>query len=132
ALVAAALDRRVAAAAVPSPTCGAEKPNAEPTDERFQKLQTIFVGGNVGRTPGPMTGPLPGFSSDQLGALSLLKPIQAFKWFIDYGGRHGTLWENRVTRVIPPTPVPFSAYLAAPYIRAATFMTVGRHDEVVY
>ena len=62
----------------------------------------------------------------------MLKPIQAFKWFIDYGGRHGTLWENRVTRVIPPTPMPFSAYLAAPYIQAATFMMVGRNDEMVH
>jgi dienelactone hydrolase len=132
ALVAAALDRRVAAVAVQCPTCGAEKPNSEPTDESFQKLQTIFAGGDVRGTPATTTGPLPVVSSDQIGTPSLLKPIQAFKWFIDYGGRHGTLWENRVTRVIPPTPVPFSAYLAAPYIQAATFMMVGRNDEMVH
>ncbi|MGA8956548.1 MAG: hypothetical protein WB503_14250, partial [Pseudolabrys sp.] len=34
--------------------------------------------------------------------------------------------------VIPPTPVPFSAYLAAPYIQVPTFMMVGRNDEMVH
>ena len=67
ALVAAALDRRVAAVAVQCPTCGAEKPNAAPTDESFQKLQTIFAGGDVRGTPATTTGPLPVVSSDQLG-----------------------------------------------------------------
>jgi dienelactone hydrolase len=130
ALVAAAVDRRVAAVAVHCPTCGAEKPNVEPSDENFQKLQALFAGGDVNGTPETTTGPMPVVSFDQAGTPSLLKPIQAFKWFIEYGGRHGTLWENRVTRVIPPTPVPFSAYLAAPYIRAATFMTVAVKDEM--
>ena len=62
----------------------------------------------------------------------MLQPIQAFRWFIDYGGRRGSLWENRVIRVIPPTPVPFNAYLAAPYIRAPTLVMVGRNDEMVH
>jgi hypothetical protein len=75
---------------------------------------------------------MPVVSFDQAGSPSLLKPIQAFRWFIDYGGRHGSLWENRVTRVMPPTPVPFSAYLAAPYIQVPTFMMVGRNDEMVH
>ena len=44
----------------------------------------------------------------------------------------GSLWENRVTRVIPLTAVPFSAYLAAPYIQVPTFMMVGRNDEMVH
>jgi hypothetical protein len=62
-----ALDRRVPAVAVQCPTCGAEKPNAAPTDESFQKLQTIFAGGDVRGTPATTTGPLPVVSSDQLG-----------------------------------------------------------------
>ena len=31
-------------------------------------------------------GPMPVVSSDQLSNPSLLKPIQAFRWFVDQGG----------------------------------------------
>jgi len=95
-------------------------------------MQRVFAGGDVRGTPETTVGPMPVVSFDQAGSPSLLKPIQAFRWFIDYGGRHGSLWENRVTRVIPPTAVPFSAYLAAPYIQVPTFMMVGRNDEMVH
>jgi len=131
-LAVGALEPRLAAVAVQCPTCGAEKPNVEPSDEHFQMMQAVFTDGDVRGTAETTVGPMPVVSFDQAGSPSLLKPIQAFRWFIDYGGRHGSLWENRVTRVLPPTPVPFSAYLAAPYIKVPTFMMVGRNDEMVH
>jgi uncharacterized protein len=131
ALVAGALDPRFAAIAVQCPACGAEKPSIEPSDKNFQTMQELFKSGDIRGTPETTVGPMPVVSFDQDGTPSLLKPIQAFRWFIDYGGRHDSLWENRVTRVIPSTPVPFSAYLAAPYIKAPTFIMVGRNDEMV-
>ena len=132
ALVVGALEPRFAAVAVQCPTCGVEKPNVEPSDQNLQTMQGIFAHGDVHGTPETTVGPMPVVSFDQAGSPSLLKPIQAFRWFIDYGGRHGSLWENRVTRVIPLTAVPFSAYLAAPYIQVPTFMMVGRNDEMVH
>jgi hypothetical protein len=51
-----------------------------------------------------------------MNAPSLLTPIQAYRWFIEHGGRFGTGWENRATRVTPATPAPFHAGLAAPHI----------------
>jgi uncharacterized protein len=130
ALVLGALEPRLSAVAVQCPTCGVEKPKLEPSDQILQTMQKIFAGGDVRGTPETMVGPMPVVSFDQLGAPSLLRPIQAFRWFTDYGGRHGSLWENRVTRVIPPTPVPFNAYLAAPYIQVPTLMMVSRTDEM--
>ena len=132
ALVVAALDRRVAAVVVHCPACGAEKPDVAPSDMIFEKMQAALARGDVSGTPETTTGPMPVVSFDQAGTPSLLKPIQAFRWFIEYGGRHDSLWENRVTRVIPPTPVPFSAYLAAPYIKAPTFMMVAPRDEMAH
>lgn len=132
ALVAGALDPRYAAVAAQCPACGMELPKLAPDDRNFRVMQEIFAGGDIAGTPETSTGPLPVVSSDQAGTPSLLKPIQAYRWFIDYGGRHGTLWENRVVRVIPPTPVPLSAYLAAPFIRATTFLMAGRDDEMVH
>lgn len=75
---------------------------------------------------------MPVVSSDQINAPSLLTPIQACRWFLEYGGRFGTGWESRATKVIPPTPGPFNAYLAAPYLKAPTLMMVGRDDEMIH
>jgi hypothetical protein len=83
-------------------------------------------------SPETTTGPLPVVSFDQAGTPSLLKPIQAFRWFIDYGGRAGTHWMNRVTRVIPATPVPYNPSLCAPFVRAPTLLVVAPEDEMVH
>jgi pimeloyl-ACP methyl ester carboxylesterase len=132
ALAVGALDPRYAAVAAQCPACGIELPKHAPDERHFQTMQAIFDGGDVTGTPETTTGPLPVVSADQIGSPSLLKPIQAYRWFIEYGGRHGTLWENRVIRVIPPTAVPFSAYLAAPFIRMPTLFMAGRNDEMVH
>jgi pimeloyl-ACP methyl ester carboxylesterase len=132
ALAVGALDPRYAAVAVQCPACGIERPKLEPDEQNFHAMQAIFDDGDIVGTPETTTGPLPVVSADQLGTPSLLKPIQAYRWFIDYGGRHGTLWENWATRVIPPTPVPFSAYLAAPFIRGPSLLMAGRDDEMVH
>lgn len=113
------------------PTCGSELPGIEPSQENLARLKSIFQSGDVSGTLNTTVGPMPVVSCDQLNASSLLKPIQAFRWFMEYGGRHDSGWENRATRVVPPTPLPFSPYLTAPYIRAPTLMMVGRNDEMV-
>jgi len=132
ALAVGALDARYTAVVVQCPACGMERPTLEPNQRNFQAMQTIFDSGDITGSPETTVGPVPVVSSDQLGTPSLLKPIQAYRWFIDYGGRHGTLWENRAIRVIPSTSVPFSAYLAAPFIRGATLLMAGRNDEMVH
>ncbi|MDE2061834.1 MAG: alpha/beta hydrolase [Bradyrhizobium sp.] len=120
------------AVAAQCPACGIETPKLAADERHFQTMQAIFDDGDITGTPETTTGPLPVVSADQIGSPSLLKPIQAYRWFIDYGGRHGTLWENRVIRVVPPTAVPFSAYLAAPFIRGPTLLMAGRNDEMVH
>jgi uncharacterized protein len=69
-------------------------------------------------------------SFDQDSCPSLLAPIQAFRWFIDFGGRPGSGWVNRVTRVLPALPVPFQAALCAPFVRQAVLMMVAPDDEM--
>ena len=76
--------------------------------------------------------PLPVVSFDQAGTPSLLKPIQAFRWFIDYGGRAGTRWINSATRVLPATPVPYHPALCAPFVKAHTLLMVAPKRELVH
>ena len=94
-------------------------------------MREVLSRGDVSGSPEEAVGPLPVVSSDQAGTPSLLKPIQAFRWFIDYGGRAGTRWVNSVTRVLPATPVPFHPTLCAPFVKAPRHLPVVLTREEV-
>ena len=131
-VVVGAVDRRVKAIVAQCPALGAEPPSVEPTRANFDILADVFSDGDVRGSPETTTGPLPVVSFDQAGTPSLLKPIQAFRWFIDYGGRAGTKWMNSVTRVIPATPVPYQPVLCAPFVTVPTLLMVAPDDEMVH
>lgn len=77
-------------------------------------------------------GPVPVVSADQQTAPSLLQPIQAFRWFIEYGARHGTGWRNRATRAVHDTPAPCNPVLCAPFVTQPTLMMVASEDEMAH
>ena len=94
-------------------------------------LKAIFYKGEFDQMVDSVReGPMPVVSSDQESNPSLLKPIQAFRWFIDQGGQWNSGWVNRVTRVIPKTDVPFSPLVTAPFIKAPVLMIIGKQDEM--
>ncbi|MBH62430.1 MAG: hypothetical protein CL569_08270 [Alphaproteobacteria bacterium] len=64
----------------------------QPSDTALTSLKSVFASGNVEGGPDSTVGPLPVVSADQINALSLLKPIQAFRWFNEHGGRFDTKW----------------------------------------
>lgn len=86
----AAMDHRVNAIVAQCPVLGETLPAEKPDQANFDTLKDIFHNGGATGDPETTTGPLPAGSCDQAGAPSLLKPGQAFRWFIDYGGRHKT------------------------------------------
>jgi hypothetical protein len=131
AIVAAAMDPRVKAVVAQCPACGSRTPSPDPTGVRFSAIKAIFHSGDVSGTPETTTGPMPVVSFDPIRHPSLLKPLSAFRWFMEHGARHGSHWENDVTRVIPPTPAPFSPALCAPHVTAPTLMMVAPEDEMV-
>lgn len=131
-LVVGAMIEGLAGIVAQIPACGIKLPDIEPSTEAFNMLKKIFEGGDVRGTTETTEGPIPVVSFDQDGSPSMLKPIQAFKWFIEYGGRHNSGWLNTVTRVLPPTKVPFSPYLTAPFIKAPTLMMIGVGDEMIH
>jgi acetyl esterase/lipase len=127
----AASDARVKAVVAQCPVFGVAPPEAEPSSEIFERSLETLESADVSTAP-DVTGPMPVVSPDQLGTPSLLQPIQAYRWFIDYGGRHGTGWLNRVTRVIPSTAGPYSPFLCAPYVKAPSLMMVAPGDEMIH
>ena len=131
-MVVGAIDERVSAVVAQIPVCGQVPPPLEPTKANFEAIRASLLSGDVAGGAEVTVGPLPVVSPDQLGTPSLLEPVQAFRWFIDRGGRHGTGWLNRVTRVLPDTPVPYSPVLCAPFLTPPTLMMVAPDDEMVH
>ena len=131
-IVVGAIEPRVKAIVAQVPVFGAEPPQVEPSRANSDLIKETLLRGDVRGSPETTVGPMPVVSSDQAGTPSLLKPIQAFRWFIDYGGRAGARWENRVTRVAPDTAVPYHPTLCAPFVKAPTLLMVAPEDEMVH
>jgi uncharacterized protein len=130
AVVVGAVDGRARAVVAQIPACGREHSPPDADGALFAALRHSLLEGEIDAGPEETEGPLPVVSADQLTTPSLLRPIQAFRWFVEYGGRHGTGWENRATRVVPRTPSPFHAGIAAPYLRCPLLMIVAPKDEM--
>lgn len=131
-LVVGALIDDVAAVVAQMPGCGAALPNLTPDEHAFETLKTIFMKGDVINGFGQVAGPMPVVSSDQTGTPSLLTPIQAYRWFIEHGGRFGSHWENRITRIVPDTEVPFHPILTVAHLTMPVQFLVGREDEMIH
>ena len=127
-----AIEQRVKAIVAQCPVFGAEPPSIEPSKPNFEVIKDILSRGDVRGSPETTTGPMPVVSFDQTGTPSLLKPIRAFRWFIDYGGRAGSRWINSATRVIPATLVPYGPGLCARFVNAPTRFMVAPEGEMVH
>lgn len=130
ALGVAAFDERVRAVVVQVPACGSDPPPADPDGTGFRALHHTFLHGDVESHPQETRGPMAVVSPDQIGSPSLLEPITAFRWFIDYGARPGTGWQNSATYVVPDTPVPYHAGLCAPHMHGASLWVIATDDEM--
>ncbi|MFF0902232.1 UNVERIFIED_CONTAM: hypothetical protein RF653_02405 [Kocuria sp. CPCC 205316] len=66
-------------------------------------------------------------SADQVSVPSALTPLTAFRWFVEFGGRSGTGWENRAVPTAPQDgswqPVLWAEHVSAP---------AGENSEHVY
>ncbi|MFD2892735.1 alpha/beta hydrolase [Flavobacterium chuncheonense] len=128
-LFVSAMDARVKAVVAQVPACGKEIPPKDADGTLFETLKNTFYNGDV-NTPETILGPMPVVSFDQKSIPSLLKPLTAFRWFIEYGGRFNTLWTNTATYVTPKVPVKFNSVICMPYIKAAVLMMVAKQDEI--
>jgi uncharacterized protein len=128
----AACDPRPRAVVAQCPVFGAALPAQAPGADFLAAFRHTLLHSDVAGTPETTTGPLPVVSFDPLSIPSLLAPVQAFRWFIDYGGRPGSNWVNRVSRVLPPTTVPYAPIHCAPFVTASVLMMVAPADEMVH
>ncbi len=125
-----AMDQRIRVIIAQVPACGDKSAPPDDDGKLFDAMVEYFHHGDVTGKPEITSGPLPVVSFDQKGAPSLLKPLTAFRWFIEYGGRHNSNWKNLATYVNPNAITFFHPGLCAKHIKAAVFMAVGSEDEM--
>src|SRR6266567_2694245 len=78
----------------------------------------------------PVLGPIPVVSTDQVRHPSALKPLSAFRWFIEHGGRLGSGWVNDVTVALGDFPTPWEPGLCAVHVDVPVLMIVSPEDEM--
>ena len=131
ALAVAAWDRLAAAVVVQVPACGDERPPAEHDQTAAETLRALYEAGGPGPEVAVDVGPRAAVvSADQLGSPSLLEPVTAFRWFIDYGGRPGTGWLNWAQSETSRLQTPFRVALAVPSIACPSLWVVAEDDEM--
>lgn len=129
-ILVAAIDERVKAVIAQVPALGDELPPPDPDGALFRSIRESFLNGNIEGTPETTFGPIPVVSFDQETVPSMLAPLTAFRWFIEYGGKYNTKWKNRVTHVEPPVPTKYNSVLCIPFIKSALCMIVAFEDEM--
>jgi len=125
----AAFDDRVRAVAVQVPACGRALPIDDADGAAFDALRAIYLADALPPVR-EREGPKAVVSPNQASMPSLLEPITAFRWFIDYGGRYGTGWDNSATLETADTPVAYHAGLCAPHLGGASLWVIANDDEM--
>jgi len=130
-IAAGAVDPRISAVVSQVPACGSEVPPLHRGRSLFNMKCRPYLDGTAGyQYVGTRHGPMPVVSFDQAGTPSLLTPITAYRWFIEYGGRFGTHWVNRATVVVPPEPALWSPVLFATQLRVPSLFMIATDDEM--
>lgn len=126
ACVAAAIDERVGAVVTQVPAFGANQPPPDGDGKLFQGLRSMVLSQDVLGCGGPVQGPLPVVSSDQVRHPSALKPLTAYRWFVEYGGTLGSKWVNDVTLSVDG----WQPGLCGPHLSQPVLMLVSPQDEM--
>jgi pimeloyl-ACP methyl ester carboxylesterase len=125
----AATDDRVAALIAYNPTFGASLPDAAPSREAFERISEVVRSESVAGTEGLHHGPEPIVSADP--SIDCMSPSpQAFRWFLEYGGRHGSGWINEWSYAVPDLGVEHSPYDCLPQVTVPALLVAGNDDEI--
>ncbi len=124
------IDERVNAIITLVPAFGENYPSEDVDGSMFAFAKETLYADNMLELPQSCTDPMPIVSHDQLGAPSKLKELTACRWFLEYGGRYGTKWQNVVS--ISNLEVPENLHVGqfAVHVKAPILMIVATDDEM--
>ena len=130
AIVVGAVDDRVNAVVVQVPACGRKRPSAGPNEASYLAMKDIIRNRDLAAMAKDYADPMPVVSADQIGMPSLLKPITAFRWCMDYGAKYGTNWDNQAVLVTIDTGRPFHVHDCAAQLKTPILMVIAEDDEM--
>lgn len=130
AFLAGVMDDRVKAVIAMIPAFGEEIPEEDKDGSAYTFAKETLLTEDIKSLPHRTTEQMPIVSTDQKGAPSALTELSAFRWFIEYGGRFGTNWQNEVSFSIIDTPEDFNLGQLAPHLKAPILMIVATNDEM--
>lgn len=125
----AALDDRVGALICQVPALGDHVGPDDPDGARLVAIGAFLESG-VHRGPEGTWSSAAVVSADQATAPSALKPLTAFRWFIEYGGRYRSGWTNRVVFTGPSDAPDFDPIACAARVRVPTLFVMSPDDEM--
>lgn len=125
----AAVDDRVAAVVSYNPTFGDTIPVEPPDPSLVVGIRAVLEAETLPSEMQATFGPALVVSGDP-NVESMSPSPQAFRWFFEYGGRHGTGWQNRWTYASNKTDAPFSPYDCLPAVSVPVLLVTGRDDEI--
>lgn len=124
------IDDRINAIITMIPALGDDIPTKDNNGGLYKFAKETLLSENISALPQTKTAPMTIVSYDQLNAPSRLKELTAYRWFIEYGGRFGTGWENRVSYSNIDMPENFHLGQCAPHLKAPILMIVAKNDEM--
>ena len=129
-LVVGALIKNITGIISVTPSCGSEIIKFKNKNKNFITLKNIFHKALIDRFEADVIGPIAVVSNNQDKHTSLLKPKEAYDWFMTFGNTKNSKWKNIITRITPKTKVAFSPQLTAPFIKSPTLMITAENDEI--
>lgn len=130
ALLAGTIDERVKAVIMMIPALGEEIPNEDSDGSQYEFAKATLLNDDIASLPHTKTERMPIVSADQMGTPSVLTELTAYRWFIEYGGRFGTNWQNVVSFASVDAPEDFNLGQLAPKLKAPILMVVATNDEM--
>lgn len=124
------VDERVSAVIMMIPALGEEIPKKDVDGSQYLFAKATILNEKIKNLPHTTTERMPIVSVDQLNTPSVLTELTAYRWFIEYGGRFGTNWQNVVSFATIDTPKDFNLGQLAPYLKAPILMVVATNDEM--
>ncbi len=124
------VDDRIKAIVNQIPAYGDDSPTEDTDGKLYSFAKNTLLMDNIKDLPHTVTEQIPIVSSDQLGTPSALTEITAYRWFIEYGGRYGTNWQNVVSFLNIEAPEFFHIGQCAHHLKAPILMVVATNDEM--
>lgn len=124
------VDDRVKSVISMIPAFGDESPSKDLNGELYAFAKNTLLAKKIKDLPHTVTERIPIVSSDQMGTPSALVELTAYRWFIEYGSRFGTNWQNVVSFSTVETPDRFHVGQCASHLKAPVLMVVATNDEM--